>query len=414
MSSPLPPEAHHYRRSQTPESPRPVHIPEPSNIPVLENQMDPVFNDTTTYDIVSDNDSAASKATVTVDADGHSLHSVRQPTATTDPSDGTSLSHQDSMGGQEALHAEILQKRINNHTISAAPSTNSPLILASTLQDESLSSANSHEKKDGKCDNWEKLNQSLGMSQVSTGEGIPPQPSNFVSEPSTIVNTLSQTGSLGSDLTGVNFQSLLDTLTQPHAEIPRNDSLVASPAAPSQPESPPPQRESENPLPLAANLPPRPPPQESHTVHTSRNAGESTETYRRLPSPETHDISNQLQESGNRLRTGTEISHNLLLPNANVPAANGLPPPPLATFQQSAIQNPSLHDPSDLGRANNIQQIVRFENVAHSDQNIQGPRHSWVPDAQEKYDQFLRDERIHVAEGAWDRFPPGSRLFVGE
>src|SRR5436305_1804730 len=52
MTVPEPPlEAHRYARSQTPESPRPLHIPEPSNIPVLENQMDPVFNDTTTYDI---------------------------------------------------------------------------------------------------------------------------------------------------------------------------------------------------------------------------------------------------------------------------------------------------------------------------------------------------------------------------
>src|SRR5271154_4143452 len=46
-----PVEAHRYRKSQTPESPRPVHIPEPSNIPVLQNQMDPVFNDTSTYNI---------------------------------------------------------------------------------------------------------------------------------------------------------------------------------------------------------------------------------------------------------------------------------------------------------------------------------------------------------------------------
>src|SRR5689334_21853062 len=46
-----PPEAQRFGRSQTPESPRPVHIPEPSNIPVLQNQMDPVFNDTSTYNI---------------------------------------------------------------------------------------------------------------------------------------------------------------------------------------------------------------------------------------------------------------------------------------------------------------------------------------------------------------------------
>lgn len=53
--TPSPPdEAIHFRgKSLTPESPRPLHIPEPSNIPVLENQMDPVFNDTSTYENLS-------------------------------------------------------------------------------------------------------------------------------------------------------------------------------------------------------------------------------------------------------------------------------------------------------------------------------------------------------------------------
>jgi hypothetical protein len=51
MTSNSPDEAIHFRgKTLTPESPRPLHIPEPSNIPVLENQMDPVFNDTSTYD----------------------------------------------------------------------------------------------------------------------------------------------------------------------------------------------------------------------------------------------------------------------------------------------------------------------------------------------------------------------------
>jgi hypothetical protein len=33
---------------------------------------------------------------------------------------------------------------------------------------------------------------------------------------------------------------------------------------------------------------------------------------------------------------------------------------------------------------------------------------------QKKYDEFLHDERVYVTEGLWDRFPPGSRLFVGK
>ncbi|KAJ9481296.1 hypothetical protein VN97_g12192 [Penicillium thymicola] len=37
----------------------------------------------------------------------------------------------------------------------------------------------------------------------------------------------------------------------------------------------------------------------------------------------------------------------------------------------------------------------------------------WGPKVQKKYDEFLHDERINVAEGLWDLFPMGSRLFVG-
>ncbi|KMU92372.1 hypothetical protein CIHG_10176 [Coccidioides immitis H538.4] len=51
MASEPPDDVLHFRgKTLTPESPRPLHFPEPSNIPVLENQMDPIFNDTSTYE----------------------------------------------------------------------------------------------------------------------------------------------------------------------------------------------------------------------------------------------------------------------------------------------------------------------------------------------------------------------------
>jgi hypothetical protein len=38
----------------------------------------------------------------------------------------------------------------------------------------------------------------------------------------------------------------------------------------------------------------------------------------------------------------------------------------------------------------------------------------WGPDVQKKYDTFLAEERNYVTEGQWDRFPNGSRLFIGK
>jgi hypothetical protein len=37
----------------------------------------------------------------------------------------------------------------------------------------------------------------------------------------------------------------------------------------------------------------------------------------------------------------------------------------------------------------------------------------WGPDVQTIYDKFLADERMYVSDGLWDRFPAGSRLFIG-
>lgn len=37
----------------------------------------------------------------------------------------------------------------------------------------------------------------------------------------------------------------------------------------------------------------------------------------------------------------------------------------------------------------------------------------WPAELEKLYDEFTSEEAKYVAEGVWDRFPPGSRLFVG-
>jgi nuclear polyadenylated RNA-binding protein 3 len=38
---------------------------------------------------------------------------------------------------------------------------------------------------------------------------------------------------------------------------------------------------------------------------------------------------------------------------------------------------------------------------------------AFTTDEEEEYSQFLNDERDYVTQGQWDRFPSGSRLFIG-
>jgi len=39
--------------------------------------------------------------------------------------------------------------------------------------------------------------------------------------------------------------------------------------------------------------------------------------------------------------------------------------------------------------------------------------YQWTRELQKQYEAFLADERQNVSDGVWDRFPEGSRLFIG-
>lgn len=84
-------------------------------------------------------------------------------------------------------------------------------------------------------------------------------------------------------------------------------------------------------------------------------------------------------------------------------------PPPIATFPQppSTCAEPhgSLQEPSVASKKG------RAEKRSIKPADDDSP---WGPEIQKKYDEFLHDERIYVTEGLWDRFPVGSRLFVGQ
>lgn len=89
-----------------------------------------------------------------------------------------------------------------------------------------------------------------------------------------------------------------------------------------------------------------------------------------------------------------------------------LPPPPMASFQRPGPSPTGESQGSQEGSAASKggrpeKQPIRVSKPGDEDQ-------PWGPDVQKKYDEFLRDERVYVTEGLWDRFPVGSRLFVGQ
>ncbi|KAI4186694.1 MAG: hypothetical protein L6R41_003310, partial [Letrouitia leprolyta] len=99
--------------------------------------------------------------------------------------------------------------------------------------------------------------------------------------------------------------------------------------------------------------------------------------------------------------------------NASI-GSNGLPPPPLATFQQAPPQTAQVSQPSPVPPQS--RQSEGFAGIA--DRSVvtleSNPDEApWPPDLEKLYDEFSNEEAKYVAEGVWDRFPSGSRLFVG-
>jgi hypothetical protein len=411
MNSDLPPEAHHYRRSQTPESPRPLHISEPSNIPVLQNQMDPVFNDTTTYDIAPDT-SSLSKPSDAIQVEHLVLGIPLQFTNTSTQPEGYSEGQNQATVGQDSGPSTIvLNGTTKNQAISTNSHAHSSNATAPDLQRTLDSLAQFTENANANIES----EQPRSGGEASSEDNVMPTTEVSASDPHAQNDSAVRSDSPGTgSKEGVNYQSLLDTLSQSTATVPIANTLTAPTAASSYEGTSVPQTGSEKPLPVGAGLPPRPPPQEKPAIHPNYSPNESIQTYHHLTPQNANPASYQAQTSTYRSGAGLGMGSNIPPPQASARAANGLPPPPIATFQQSPasiapIQSPSIQSLRDVGG-----RATKSPSQRHDSQGIDDEEQPWGPEIQKKYDQFLHDERIYVTEGVWDRFPPGSRLFVGK
>jgi hypothetical protein len=196
--------------------------------------------------------------------------------------------------------------------------------------------------------------------------------------------------------TGVNFQNLLDNLSQPKSGA----------AAP-----------STGAMPLAENS-------SFHQAPTDEpllTQGIPAQTTHYPPNPQyapNDEVNyNQPAHEANAAPAYTTQPSNPP-PNQSQPfsiapgtasSVNNLPPPPIASFQtQSTV-------PESQGFSQDPAQAPKKGRVDKQGRPIKGidDDSPWGPEVQKKYDEFLHDERIYVTEGLWDRFPMGSRLFVG-
>ncbi len=428
MRSSPPAEAPHYRgKSLTPASPIPLHIPEPSNIPVLQNQIDPIFNQMSTH-------LARHSAFEDVDVNQHNFGMNYAPSDSVaaglglmqggNNQDGQNPNGDGDDGYIMVLENELLQKQneqesndtLQNQLPSSVPQ---PTPTVAAFDNFSILTQTEHPPSPPS----QNQNPSEEHDLHSPTPYEPPQDSPIAPGPAKTTHESPRENkfnvqNLETDVNGgVNFQALLDNLSLPTATAPcaENITSIKTAAAASEPADAAQTSSIESAiatLPTPAGLPPRPPPQEKPAIHPNYTPGEDIKSYH-YPHTQSSNSSHTPYSSqpSNSYRPPQSYHH---AASGAAVGANGLPPPPLATFQQSASKSgqvqrsPLTQQPrqKDGSGRNNEKSALPAE-----DEDDEVP---WDPNVEGEYAKFLREEAVFVSEGLWDRFPPGSRLFVGK
>ncbi|KAJ5960573.1 Nucleotide-binding alpha-beta plait [Penicillium vulpinum] len=373
--TPSPPdEALHFRgKTLTPESPRPLHIPEPSNIPVLENQMDPIFNDTSTYERSVYNQVPQTK-------DGW-LHGELK-----DIQGGPSQT-QDA----GSFHGLQPSRGMQNEMIASAYYPPNP--ASGSENSGHLSSSFSHPDST--------YSHAAPVAPASQGFATGSEVDHAHNpEQSRMQDSLTADESVGHSTGGVNFQNLLDNLSHPNpgatttVSSAENSSLHQAPAG----------------EPLKSQDIPAHPQAQSHASIQAHYTPNDEAAYHQLPSA--HDTAATTSPTYSAQPSNIQPpnqSHSFNIASGGTSAVSNLLPH-IATFPQTpstgAESQGPLQEPSVATRKVRVDKQGRPIKLSDDDA-------PWGPEVQKKYDEFLHDERVYVTEGLWDRFPIGSRLFVG-
>lgn len=416
-------------KTLTPESPVPLHIPEPANIPVLQNQIDPIFNLMSTH--VDQFSSSRDQGTTGSSVPPSIIPNVTLGTTVLGGSDAkpngsNNQEEQDYDGDGDNDYIMALENEDLLEDIAQQSSDTLPNLSSSSLIQPSTPAA-SHETHSVPAQNDPSLS-SHGQPQDIAG--VPFQHGKSPHEPSqspsaSIGQNATTTDSRGesnphvqavdTDVNdgGVNYQALLDHLSPSAAAAPGADTATITTVVPSERSDPPRPGSAESPLaalPVPAGLPPRPPPQEKPAIHPNYTPGEDIRSYHYTHTQNSNAHTSYSSQPSNPYRPSQGYPHPAS--NATV-GANGLPPPPVATFQQppaktAQSQSSPTAQQSRLNDGHGRNGERSAVSADEGDDEV-----PWDQEVARKYTEFLRDEAVYVTEGLWDRFPQGSRLFVG-
>ena len=379
MSVSPPPEPHEIRgKTLTPVSPKPVHYPSPSNVPILEKQMEPSFEASAASSLLmSAAGLAPMSANSNINAPAHQERSdaALQGDAGTvrdgskaEASNGHSEPNQLTSTEDHTLSSNLVSQPIHSseYLPGEAPTSASALGGAASMINPSLHptlNANAFERRDD-------------PSPKDPPEAIQANPAPEAVAPASDTN-------VGS----VDFQSLLAQLSQtsnlppadvsrgPAPDAPLNDAQYAAAQS--------------NAFLGNVGLPPRPPPQDIPATHPNYNPTDDIRSY--------HPHSQQNLAASYRAQNS---------PQALDTTAPGMSPP-APPFQQT----PNSAFPP--GQSPITPSSYRQRDSIEPRPTSAGSQEQSAGEVERIYAQFLRDESANVAEGRWEKFPQGSRLFVG-
>ncbi|KAF2768511.1 hypothetical protein EJ03DRAFT_328173 [Teratosphaeria nubilosa] len=402
----------------SPVSPKPVQFPQPTNIPVLDMQMDVAFNQTEKHMA----DPAMHNTEVRPDFWRDPNEQQQQQDQTVDHASPYST------GAGESAEAAKEEAGTDDTSEQVEP--------GQITEDSADTSANGATQSQPSPASNDVSNQAGGQPTHATHYGDAAQTP--ASDPSTLhslpapqsgdVPALSydtapeQAQSAAPSYPGnVDVQALLDTLAAPPAS-----SNVNASSDPSQSQQAPPGVEI-TPMSISAlggtqanGLPARPPPQEQPLINPNYAHSQHIRDYH------PHAAHSAFQPQHGRSSSNGNVAD----PNRG----SFVPPVPspgqqaseshataagAASFyngQRMSSSNPPLPVPLPASRPlSTIATPIESKRESKlAVGQIPSPEdRPWNAEVQAKYDRFLELERGYVSEGKWEQFPPGSRLFVG-
>lgn len=460
-----PPEEPHLRSEPnilSPASPKPIHFPAPSNIPILEMQMDIGFNQTEAHM----NDPAMHNTEVRPDF-------WRDPSELNVPADHASPY---STGGEAVVNnaeAPVASEdeRTLEATVELTDSGDAAAKEDAQTHIPAISNAHANAPFETETDPVENI-------QASSDPSVPAADFTAVSQASLApqTDTFNQgdySAVVQPSNSNVDVQALLDTLQT--APAPNASALFTANAVPQADDpnvagtlSPTSQLQSQHaqfnltPLPPGAEsdssplsvpglgvpptgLPPRPPPQEQPLIHPnyvhsqhirdyhphatnpafqphgrSGSQGNVADVNSKNYVPPVHSPSgaNDVQSAASRMpyNANSAMSGNLYVSNGQqspTTAATHAYTPTLGHTAAFSASPQNLYGAQYPSQTNTPTDSRRDRGFREGEQPRPEDR-PWDAEVQRKYDRFIEDERRYVSEGRWEQFPQGSRLFVGK